>query len=220
MKGGKNGVYRVLDYVWILVSIIVFFAAIKLINDGTLEAKVASLGLWAPLVIVLLKASTLVFAPLGGVPLYIIAGALYGPATGLVITFVGDTLGSVICFALSRRYGRRVVNFFAGSMNAGKIERVIGVLNGTRSYIKARIAFTSLPELLAYAAGLSKINFWKFFVLHMPFYLPVNFILVFLGSTVVHFTAKYAVLTSIAAIIAASLGIWALSKDYKKLEGM
>ena len=216
----KNRTYKILDYFWIIFAIIIFIASVKYLNDGTLAGKVSSLGIWAPLVIILLKASTLVFAPLGGSPLYVIAGALYGIKYGFLICFIGDLLGSSLCFLIGRKYGMRAVRFFAGSQNAEKVGKAAGLLHNSKSFIKARIAFITIPELVAYAASLSKISFKKFTLLHTPFSIPTIFIFVFLGSTIVYFTASYAVYISIATIVLASIGIWALSKDYKKIEGM
>lgn len=219
-NGGRNKIYKIIDYAWVIVAIFVFIASIKYLNDGTLAERVTALGIWAPLVIIILKISTLVFAPLGGTPLYLISGATYGNINGFILCFAGDCIGSALCFIIGRRYGKQAVKFFVGNGNIEKVERALGLLNNTKSFIKARIAFVSIPELLAYAAGLSKVGFWKFMLLQIPLYIPTGFILVFLGSTVTHFTAKYSILVSLLAVIIASLGIWALSKDYKKIEGM
>lgn len=215
----KSNWYKILDYAWVILAIFVFIATIKYLNDGTLQIKVAALGLWAPIVIVLLKISTLVFAPLGGMPLYILSGALYGTTKGFLLCFVGDIIGTVICFLISRKYGIRAVKFFAGQDNFEKIKKALGILDNTKSFIKARLAFITIPELLAYAAGLSSIKFMKFMLLQIPLYIPTGFILVFLGSTIAQFTAKYAIAVSLIGFVLASLGIWALSRDYRKIEG-
>lgn len=222
MKVGKEktGIYKIVDYAWVIVAILVFIASIKYLNDGTLGQKVEALGLWGPVVIILLKISTLVFAPLGGFPLYIISGALYGTSNGFLLCFLGDIIGSVICFLLSRIYGFKVINLLAGASNMQKIKKIAGLLNNTRSFLKARIAFASIPELIAYAAGLSSIKFNKFLLLHIPFLIPAVFLFVFLGSSIVQFTAKYTILISLVTFAVASIGIWALSKDYRKIEGM
>jgi uncharacterized membrane protein YdjX (TVP38/TMEM64 family) len=216
----KSKFYKILDYSWILIAILLFIASIKYLNDGTLGAKVDALGIWAPLVIMLLKISTLVFAPLGGTPLYIIAGVSFGTLEGFLICFVGDVIGSAICFMIGRRFGMRVVRYLAGNQNLRYVEKAVGLLGNTKSFIKARIAFISLPEILAYAAGLSRIGFWKFLFLHSIFYVPVVFVLVATGAAAAQFTAKYAILVSLVGFIVASIGIWFLSKDYRKIEGM
>ncbi len=100
------------------------------------------------------------------------------------------------------------------------VRKAIGLLDKTKSFLKARLAFIGIPEILAYAAGLSNIGFWKFLALHLPFYIPSVLILVLIGSTAAQFTAKYALIISTAGFALASAGIWILSKDYRKLEGM
>jgi uncharacterized membrane protein YdjX (TVP38/TMEM64 family) len=76
-----------------------------------------------------------------------------------------------------------------------------------------------LPELLAYAAGLSKINFWKFTLINALFYLPVDFVLVFLGSQVRELSLRYFFIIPVLAVIAGLVGFGLLYKDYEKLEG-
>ena len=216
----NNNWYKIFDYLWVIIAIIIFFVSIKYLNDGTLGERVAALGLWGPLIIFILKISTLVFAPLGGTPLYVISGALYGNWYGFLLCFAGDFVGTVICFAIGRKFGTRAIKFFAGSNNMEKIEKAVSLLDNTKSFLKARIAFITIPELVAYAASLSKIKFPKFILLQMPLYIPTGFILVFLGSTVTVLSARYAIYLSLIAIALASIGVWTLSKDYRKIEGM
>ena len=97
----RNKYYKILDYTWAIIAILIFIASIKFLSDGTLGEKVVTMGLWAPLVIFLLKISTLVFAPLGGTPLYVVSGAVYGNLYGFLICFAGDVVGSALCFFIS-----------------------------------------------------------------------------------------------------------------------
>jgi uncharacterized membrane protein YdjX (TVP38/TMEM64 family) len=210
---------KIMEIVWFAILVFLFLSSIKLIKSGQLQETLESFGIFAPIVLVLLKAVTLVIAPLGGTPIYIIAGALYGKYIGLALALFGDVLGSSICFGLSRKYGARILGTFAGSQNTSKILDTVSVLNSTRSFIKARLGFISLPELLAYATGLSSISFWTFSFINFLFYLPVDFGLVFAGSKFVDISTKYIFIYPLILFIFAFVGFVSLYSDAKMAKG-
>jgi|SRR3989344_4942749 len=209
---------KIIEVIWFVIVIVLFIISIKMIRSGELQSQIASFGIWAPLIIFFLKSSTLIVAPLGGTPLYIISGALFGGIKGLVICFAGDIFGSSVCFFLSRRYGAKVLNFFAGPQNVEKVLNTVNIISTTKSFIKARLGFVSMPELLSYAAGLSCINFWTFSFINALFYLPVDFGLVFLGTRLAEIGAKYYLLLPVLISLVALSGFLMLYKDYQKSE--
>ena len=216
MKKNQN----IFEFIWFLVVIAFFVLSVGILRNEHLLETISSFGLVAPLVLIFLKAMTLVLAPLGGTPLYIFAGALFGNINGLILTLVGDILGSSICFYISRVYGQRFLSFLAGNSNVPKILNAVSFLDKGKSFVKARIAFLPMPELLSYAVGLSKINFWKFSVINALFYLPVDMALVFFGSKVADFSAKYFVVYMLILAIFGLFGFATLKKDYDKTEGL
>jgi len=200
--------------------VVLFILSIQMIRNGSLVDQIHSFGLLAPIIFVLLKISTLVIAPLGGTPLYFIAGSLFGNATGLALAILGDVVGSTICFLLSRLYGRKVVQMFAGEAFFEKILHTVSVLRDSRSFIKARIALIAMPEILAYASGLSTINFFTFFLINTLFYLPVDFMFVFFGHAIIAAIASHAYWFYSIIFFVIVTGFWFLYKDYKKLESL
>ncbi len=209
---------KIIEIIWFVGVILLMIWSIKLLNDGTLESKVAAMGLWAPLIIITLKISTLVFAPLGGTPLYIISGALFGVYEGFAICFLGDVAGSAICFGISRKYGEKVVKFLIGKSNFEYLTKILKLLENTKSFLKARVIFIKLPEIFAYAAGISKVRFWKFLFIHSLFFIPIDFLLVLLGSSIAGFSLKYTLLLILGTSVIALGGAIALFKDFKALE--
>lgn len=211
---------KVVEWIWFVIVISLFVFSIKMLRSGELQASITSLGVIAPIVAVLLKMATLVIAPLGGTPLYVISGAVFGGIWGFALMFLGDILGSTACFMISRKYGSRFIKALAGARNAEKIGETVKILEGTRSFIKARIGFVTMPELLSYAAGLSKLNFWKFSIINALFYLPVDIILIFLGSQIAQFTAKHTIAFFGVVFVISALGFLFLYKDFQKSEAM
>lgn len=211
---------KIIEVVWFLVIVALFVVSIKMIRSGELQTFVASFGIWAPLVVIILKMATLVVAPLGGTPLYLLSGALFGNLQGFLICFVGDVLGSAVCFGISRRYGAKVVRFFAGEKFFAEIQKFLGLLATTKSFLKARVALISLPEIFAYAAGLSTVGFLKFILIHSIFMLPLSLVGVFFGSQMAVLTAKYSIFAMLFGFLIIIGGLSMFWKDYEKVEGM
>jgi uncharacterized membrane protein YdjX (TVP38/TMEM64 family) len=186
---------KILEVVWFIVMIALFVISIKMVRGGELQSQVASFGIFAPVLIIILKMTTLVIAPLGGTPLYILSGALFGNLKGFLICLSGDILGSAACFFISRKYGNKVVRFFAGEKFFKQIQSFLSLLENTKSFLKARFALIKLPEIFAYAAGLNRVNFWKFIFIQTVFFIPIDFAFVFLGTQIATFTTKFTLFT-------------------------
>lgn len=216
----KTNKQKLVEVFWLLTIIGFFVVSIFLTKNGVLQDRLATFGIFAPFILVLLKISTLVIAPLGGIPLYVLAGALFGSWQGFLLCFLGDVLGSVISFMIGRYYGERVVKFFVGEVLFKKIIKFTSLLSDTKSFIKARLVAVNLPEVLAYAAGLSRINFWKFLVLHMPLYVVSDILFVFLGEQIVNLSTGHTFIAIGVALVVSGTSLFFLLKDYRKVEGM
>jgi uncharacterized membrane protein YdjX (TVP38/TMEM64 family) len=216
MKSTKETIIQI---IWLAVVISLFVLSWKLIRSGNLEIIINSLGIWGPVLIILLKVSTLVIAPLGGSPLYIISGALYG-IYGFFIVLLGDIIGSLICYFLSRHYGQRILGFFIGSSNMDSLMRIVGLLGNTKSLLKVRIIALQMPEIFAYAAGLAKVKFSKFALIHFIFLVPISFTLVFLGSRLSIITEQYPIVGLAIVVLIPAIGLLFFYKDYRKAYGM
>lgn len=181
------------DYAENVLGLVIIFAIVfvgfRYFDFEQVQIWIGRVGIWAPLVLILAKASTMVFAPVSGSPLYPLAGALFGIPLGSLYLILGDTLGGTISFYLSRTLGRRAMERFARG-NAPVIDRVVAFMETTKGFLVARVCFIALPEAVSYAAGLTRIHFAKFLVL---------------------FTAVGVIPT----VILASAGSWlAVSQDY------
>src|SRR3989338_384441 len=138
-------------------------------------------GFWAPLALILAKASTVVIAPLGGSPLYPLAGALFGFWKGVGLLVIGDALGGIIAFYLSRIFGRHLVEKFLGD-DQKFLARALKMMGTVKGFLVARVCFMPAPEVVAYGAGLTRISFIPFFLIYVPIGLIPTMALAGLGS--------------------------------------
>jgi uncharacterized membrane protein YdjX (TVP38/TMEM64 family) len=139
-----------------------FFIDLQAIKD-----VIESAGVFAPIIYILVKASTVIFAPLSGTPLYIFSVPIFGFWWGVLYSFIGDLIGALVTFYISKIFGRPVVSYFAGKKNMSHIEDALELMATPKGFLTMRLAAVSMPEIASYAAGLTKINFWFFITIHM-----------------------------------------------------
>lgn len=137
------------------------------IDLEALKITIESAGVLAPIIYILIKASTVIFAPLSGTALYVFSVPIFGFWQGVLYSFTGDLIGALITFYISKRFGRPVVSYFAGKKNMPHIEDALELMATPKGFLTMRLAAVSMPEIASYAAGLTKINFWFFIVVHM-----------------------------------------------------
>jgi uncharacterized membrane protein YdjX (TVP38/TMEM64 family) len=169
-KASKGEIIR--NVIFIGVAIGAAYAITQFIGIETLREKVSELGLWGPLIIVLLKMTTIIVVPLGGGPVYVVAGTLFGFWEGLFYVTVGDTLGFTVAFYLSRFFGRSIVNFFAGETYRATIDMLMTRVSELHIYLKVRIGLFMLPEIFAYGSGLTSVSYLRFIIVQMGVHAP------------------------------------------------
>ena len=108
---------------------------------------------------------------------------IFGPVWGFVYNYVGISLGSILAFLLSKRYGKPFVQNMIGEKNYNKY---IGWLDKGTAFDKAFAAAIFFPvapdDLLCYIAGLTKMSLKKF-ALIIIFGKPGSIFLYSLGLT-------------------------------------
>jgi len=179
------------DVVESLVGLVLIFAgigaAVYLLDFENIQATVTGAGIWAPILLILAKAATIVFAPLTGSPLYPLAGVLFGFWEGVLYIVIGDMLGAVVSFYISRKFGQKMVERLLAKKNMPTAEKVIQTMESPRGFLFARVCFAAMPEIVSYAAGLTKIPFWRFFIIHNLVGLIPTIILVGSGGILLNF---------------------------------
>lgn len=133
---------------------------------------VESNGIWSRFAFVGMMIFQVVIALVPGEPLEIGAGYAFGAVEGTILCVIGITVGSLIVFALVRRFGIKLVEVF---FTFEKIKSLKFLHNEKRLDL---ITFTVffLPgtpkDLLTYFVGLTDIKFSKFFFIASVARLP------------------------------------------------
>lgn len=167
------------------ISLLVLFGlSITYLGEDRIKFMVESAGIWALMVIIALKALTIIIPPLSGVPLYLMAGSLFGVWYGLGFILIGDAIGYSVAFYLSRYLGRERIERFMFKNESGIINKIIGRLSTIKGFLIVSCIFCFMSELVAYAAGLSRLPFRYFFPIFMIGDGIVSYILIWTSNKV------------------------------------
>lgn len=158
----KNSVALSVILLILILSIGSFFIDLNSFRD-----RIETAGALAPVLYILIKSSTVIFAPLSGTALYILSVPLFGFWLGVLYSFLGDLLGAIVTFYISRFFGRPVVKYFTGKKNMIYVEKSLEIMSTVKGFFILRLATLTMPEVASYAAGLSKIKFVPFIFIHM-----------------------------------------------------
>jgi uncharacterized membrane protein YdjX (TVP38/TMEM64 family) len=185
MKRLLNKIKPYKDILENVASLAVVFIAIMVVfhifDLSDVKSFVDRFGVWAPVVFVLTKAATIVFAPLSGSALYPVAGALFGFWKGFWIITIGDFIGGTVAFYIARHYGMKITERFIKS-EGSMMKKILDQLGTLKGYIFARICFVPMPEVVCYAAGLTRMSYLQFITVHMAVDMPMTAILVGAGA--------------------------------------
>lgn len=164
------------------ITIAILLAIAVAVDMEELKGFIAGAGIWAPLLFIVLKASTVVVAPLSGSPLYPLVGLLFGFWPGIVYVVIGDFIGITTAFFISRVFGYPAVRRFIAGKERSTLARVVDHVGTTKGFIHMCLTCFALPELIAYGSGLSKLPYWKFIVIYLPISIAVSSVAVLFGS--------------------------------------
>lgn len=169
---------------------------LNLLEREDLHRWIDATGHLGPILVVGLITVAIVASPLPSAPVALAAGATYGQTFGTILVVLGAELGAIAAFLLAhglehpfveRHLGKRLGAGLLGSQNA-----LTFLVFGSRL-----LPFLSF-DMISYAAGLSKLHFWRFAVATLAGIIPASFLLAHLGSEAMNGDARTATWTAVA----------------------
>ncbi len=154
-----------------------------LMDAERLDMLVARSGIWGPVVIVTLMTVAVVASPIPSAPIALAAGAAYGHLWGTVQVVIGAELGALIAFGLARNLGHDVLRRVFG-------DRVDAGLLGSQAALTVTVFASRLMpfvsfDMISYAAGLSRLQAWRFALATLAGIVPASFLLAHFGGEAV-----------------------------------
>lgn len=190
---------------------------VDFLSDGTaLKTWVHQLGLFGPLAIIGLMTLAIVMSPIPSAPIALVAGAVYGHSLGTVYVVLGAELGAVIAFFIARLLGANTLKNWLGKhyekYMLGSQTALMGVV-----FISRLLPFVSF-DMVSYAAGITPLTFWRFFLATLAGIIPSSFLLAHFGSELASAEASNIAITILLLGIL-SLCIVTIKKIFPKVFG-
>jgi|TARA_B100001971_G_C18261082_1_gene586937 uncharacterized membrane protein YdjX (TVP38/TMEM64 family) len=133
------------------------------------------------LIYILITITAIVIAPISMMPLIPVASNIWGRIPTAIILIFGWTLGSIIVFYISRKYGVPLIKKFVSLEKINKLESKIPKENLFLDILLLRMIIP--VDILSYALGLfSKVKFKTYFLATIIGLIPFAFIFSYLGT--------------------------------------
>jgi len=183
---------RKFGVLFIAVALYLFIPAVKVnINQAIFilqnvdvdlaRSYILGFGIWAPIVSFMLMILQSVAAPL---PAFIITFAnagLFGWVKGAALSWTSAMAGAALCFYIARFFGRDVVEKLTSKYALESIDEFFDQYGNYAILVARLLPFVSF-DIVSYAAGLTSMSFWSFFIATGLGQLPATIVYSYIGS--------------------------------------
>jgi uncharacterized membrane protein YdjX (TVP38/TMEM64 family) len=186
---------------------------LSMINVDAIKGYILSFGIWAPAISFILMILQSVVAPL---PAFIITFAnagLFGWVNGALLSWSSAMVGSVVCFFIARLLGRDVVEKLTSKFALKSIDDFFQK-HGKYAILIARLLPFISFDIVSYAAGLTSMSFWSFFIATGIGQLPATIIYSYVGGMLVGGAKK--MVFGLLTLFAVSILMLLIKKIYKE----
>jgi len=137
------------------------------ISHEAIKEWVRHAGPWGPVALLGVQAGQILAAPIPGVFVPLIAGVLYGPLWGSVLTGIGTAIGSAAAYWIGRGAGRRIAEKWIGEE---ALEQAQQAIRGKRwlALIPLFLFPFSPADALCFMSGIAGVG-WPQFLLAVLF---------------------------------------------------
>ena len=193
MKHSKlSGKIIILATLILAVAAYFVFPAVKNFTDATFSAFasgdfkvmrdfVAEYGAYAAAVSFFLMVFQSIAAPLPAFIITLANANLFGWWKGAILSWSSAMAGAAICFLIARILGRETAERLASKTGLQSIDKFFQRY-GTHSILIARLLPFISFDLVSYAAGLTSMDFWPFFIATGIGQLPATVVYSYVGG--------------------------------------
>jgi len=168
------------------------FALLSRADIEQLKDYLLGFGAWAPLVSGSLMVLQSLFVPLPAMVITLANGLLFGTVWGALLSWSSAMMGAILCYYISRLFGRPVVERLVGGKSLDVTDRFFRRY-GKHAVLIARLVPIISFDVVSYAAGLTTIGPWEFLLATGIGQMPATVVYSFLGQNMTR---------------AARLGLW------------
>ncbi|MBM3221403.1 MAG: TVP38/TMEM64 family protein [Candidatus Rokubacteria bacterium] len=171
-----------------------------------LRDTVAAWGWLAPVVFVLIQALQVIISPVPGEITGPVGGALFGTTWGVIYSTIGLTIGTMVCFAIGRKWGEPLVRPWLSEHHWDRLNFILEAEGAILCFILYLIP--GFPkDIISYLFGISPMPFWVFAVVSTVARIPGTWIGSYFGAHVGEQQYLYAI-AFFAVVVAVCLPVY------------
>ncbi len=173
-------------------------------------------GIWGILILLGLQVLQVIIAFIPGEPMELLAGALCGALGGTVLCLTGTVLASACIFALSRRYGRRLLALLGfGEKQVAQWKWLQRDEQSEKADLVIFLVFLipgTPKDMLTYVVGMTRVSLKRFLWLSTLARVPSVLSSTLIGSSVIQGEGETALILMLITGLLGILGIEAREK--------
>ena len=179
---------RHLELVFVLLILAAIGAAFYHINTSFKDPSevrdyLQSFGVFGPLIVILLIILEVIFAPIPGIIIAIGSGYAFGALRGTLYSYIGNVIGTMIAFWLSRHFGRPLAKKLIREEKLDYYDRFFRE-RGIYALWAAYLLPIFPTDIISFVTGLSSLRFRKFIRIVLIGFIPNMLILNYFGESI------------------------------------
>lgn len=207
-------IYLFVPIVNIKINQMIFY--LSSMNLEMIKEYILSFGIWAPITSFLLMILQSVIAPIPAFLITLSNAAIFGWVKGALLSWSSAMAGAALCFFIARGLGREGVEKLTSKFDLNNIDEFFEKYGKHTILIARLLPFISF-DIVSYAAGLTSMSFWSFFIATGIGQLPATIVYSYVGGM---FTGGAKLLMSgLLILFALSIAIYVGKKVWNEKRG-
>ena len=187
-----------------------FVTQLGSLNVDAVVELIRGYGVYAAIISFILMILQSVLAPIPALLITLANAAVFGWWKGALLSFTSAMAGAALCFYIARTLGRDYVEKVVTKTGLAKVDEFFERYGKNSILICRLIPFVSF-DIVSYAAGLTPIKFWDFFIATGLGQLPATIVYSYLGNLA---GSTKTIFISIVCVVALSALVYMIGKIY------
>ena len=187
-----------------------FVSKLGSLNLESVIELIRGYGAYAAVVSFFLMILQSILSPIPALLITLSNAAIFGWWKGALLSFWSAMAGAALCFYIARTLGRDVVEKITTKTGLAKVDEFFERYGKNSILICRLLPFVSF-DIVSYAAGLTPIKFWDFFIATGLGQLPATIVYSYLGNLA---GSTKTIFISIVCVVALSALVYMIGKIY------
>ena len=187
-----------------------FVSKLGSLNLESVIELIRGYGAYAAVVSFFLMILQSILSPIPALLITLSNAAIFGWWKGALLSFWSAMAGAALCFYIARILGRDVVEKITTKTGLAKVDEFFERYGKNSILICRLLPFVSF-DIVSYAAGLTPIKFWDFFIATGLGQLPATIVYSYLGNLA---GSTKTIFISIVCVVALSALVYMIGKIY------